>query len=165
VGQRVNISVPDDLKKRMDKMDKTEDVNWSQVATAAFEAKLAEIASRKAERNMDDIVQRLRASKKASMPKDEAFELGQEWAKHRAEWSQLEKLASTLDSTEFEAKFQDKEWGYAVYFLITLDPGLRGSGFLRMAEEIFGKDQVSPEFTRSFWSGAVAVYNEVKDQV
>jgi len=162
---RRTISITNDLDKRMEKVSKTEDVNWSQVAATAFESKLAEIASRKADRNMDDVVQRLRASRKASMPKDEAFELGQEWAKHRAEWSQLEKLANVMDSEEFESKFKDPDWGGAVYFVVTLDPGLRGSGLLRSGEEIFGKDQVSPEFARSFWSGAVSVYNDVKDKV
>lgn len=38
--ERMNISIPEDLKKRMDRFD--EAVNWSQVAAHAFEARLEE---------------------------------------------------------------------------------------------------------------------------
>ena len=45
---RTTISVPSELKARMDAVD--ESVNWSAVACQAFELKLAEITKRKGRR-------------------------------------------------------------------------------------------------------------------
>lgn len=42
---RINITLTGDLKERMQAV--TEDVNWSAIASRAFELKLAEIAARK----------------------------------------------------------------------------------------------------------------------
>src|SRR5437879_3439244 len=42
---RTTITVPADLKRRMDAVD--EEINWSALAASAFEAKLAEIAKKK----------------------------------------------------------------------------------------------------------------------
>jgi len=44
---RMNISVPDGLRKRMDKLK--QDVNWSALACGAFESHLAEVAAREKE--------------------------------------------------------------------------------------------------------------------
>ena len=60
---RQTVSIPIVLKQRMDKV--AEPVNWSAEAGRAFEAKLAEISSRKEKQNMADVIQRLRASKAA----------------------------------------------------------------------------------------------------
>jgi hypothetical protein len=51
----MNIWVPDDLKRRMDKVKKA-GVNWSQVASRAFEVKLGEIAAQKEKKAMSDVV-------------------------------------------------------------------------------------------------------------
>ena len=59
---RTTISIPRALKSRMDEV--TENVNWSAVAARSFEDKLAEIISRKEIREMEEVVERLRASKR-----------------------------------------------------------------------------------------------------
>ena len=60
-SQTINvISVPRDLKARMDKVSAS--VNWSQVAAQAFEAKLLELESKKEVSGMDDVIARLRAA-------------------------------------------------------------------------------------------------------
>ena len=58
---RMNISVPDNLKDHMDGAE--ESVNWSKVASRAFEIELGEIAKRKKVKDMNSVVQRLKASK------------------------------------------------------------------------------------------------------
>jgi hypothetical protein len=58
---RTTISISADLKRRIDKAG--EDVNWSAIAARAFESKLADIAAKKEKKNMDDVIQRLRASR------------------------------------------------------------------------------------------------------
>ena len=57
-SHRTTISVPLELKKRMDKVK--EDVNWSALACRAFEQKLAEVASKKENKTMNDVITRLR---------------------------------------------------------------------------------------------------------
>jgi hypothetical protein len=71
---RTSISVPLALKKRMDAAK--EQINWSAIACRAFEEKLAEIASRKRRKTLDDVIQRLRGSKQKE--EDEQYKIGYE---------------------------------------------------------------------------------------
>jgi hypothetical protein len=84
---RINISVPDELKARMD----AEDENWSEVARTVFERRLLEIATRKETMTMNDVVQRLRASKMQDLKA--AKQLGRTWAMQTASFSELKALA------------------------------------------------------------------------
>src|SRR4051812_13093986 len=59
---RTNISVPQELKARMEAV--AEPVNWSSVACEAFESKLAEITARRGARDMREAIERLRASRR-----------------------------------------------------------------------------------------------------
>jgi hypothetical protein len=90
--QRTTITIPPDLKERMDAVK--EEVNWSALAARAFEEKLIEIASRKAEQSVNDVIRRLRASKCRS--EDERFKegekAGREWAKTKAEYEELDNV-------------------------------------------------------------------------
>jgi len=52
-------SIPDELKKRMDRVK--EPVNWSSLAADAFELKLGEIARRQEEKTLEEVIARLRA--------------------------------------------------------------------------------------------------------
>jgi hypothetical protein len=167
----MNISIPDDLRKRMDKANKTEDVNWSQVAAGAFEMKLAEIASRKVERTMDDVVQRLKASKLESSSKDEkeGKEAGFEWAKKHAEWPELVRLNKLWGDGNFDAIFNASNDSTS-FFLETADPERMaecgGRDESDWTEEVFGvAGSISDEYVYAFWNGAVQIYNEVQDKV
>src|SRR3954447_17485852 len=93
-SMRTSISVPPDLKARMDAV--AEPVNWSAVACRAFESELAEIVKRKGVRDMKDVIQRLRASKRQS---DDGLyhrrnDAGVERAKDKAEALHLERLVA-----------------------------------------------------------------------
>src|SRR5262249_7379637 len=94
---RTTITVPPDLKDRMDKVQ--EDLNWSAIACKAFEEKLAEIASRKVSKTMSDVVQRLRTSKMRA--EDEQYREGEKegrhWAEHDAEADELTRLERYRD--------------------------------------------------------------------
>src|SRR5690242_4321225 len=91
---RTTISVPNDLKARMDACG--EPVNWSAVACRAFEEKLAEITRRRGAKSMKEVAMRLRASKRRSETEvyNEGSEAGKDWAMHRAEADELERLAT-----------------------------------------------------------------------
>jgi len=107
---RMTVYIPDDLKTRMDKT--REEVNWSQLACAVFERKLGDIASRKARKDMDDVIERLRASKQSSGYGGRfkaGFDVGQDWARETAEASELENLERFRESAAQPTKY-DKSW-------------------------------------------------------
>src|SRR5262245_16856118 len=94
---RTTITVPQDLKNRMDAIK--EDVNWSALACQAFEAKLGEIAAKKARLTMNNAaaIERLRALKRKENEQNyvRGEELGCGWAKAEATPRELEQLAVT----------------------------------------------------------------------
>jgi hypothetical protein len=162
---RTTISIPDDLKKRMDKV--SEPVNWSQVAASAFEAKLGDIASRKEKKNMQDVIQRLRASKLQGQTRlaKEAFESGVEWAKSGAEWSEIEGIVEYANHHEAWVGVPD-HWGWPGV-LLAAATGERE--FDRGDYDLFVED-IGPvhddiEWAQGFCSGVASVYESVKDQV
>src|SRR6266511_2526827 len=90
---RTTISIPEDLKHRMDGVE--EPVNWSGVAGRAFETELAEIAARKERKTREDVIQRLRASKQRATDAQyrDGEAAGRHWAEHNAEADELMRLA------------------------------------------------------------------------
>src|SRR5262249_1746271 len=80
---RTNISLPRDLKARMDAVK--EAVNWSAIAAHAFEQKLAELNARKKGAKMEDVIARMKAAEEEDS--NQAFRAGNEagevWARER----------------------------------------------------------------------------------
>jgi hypothetical protein len=134
---RTNISLPRELKKRMDAVQET--VNWSAVASQAFEAKLLELESTKGVKTVQDMIERLRATRKKATKKDyeAGKELGQEWAKSYATAKDLEHIEKLLK--EINAVYEN--------------PGV----YLRELE----RKAASPESKRSF---AEMVYFEIYER-
>ena len=99
---RTTISMPSDLKVRMERVRET--VNWSAVACRAFENKLAEIAARKEKKAMSDVVERLRASLRIEQGANyqDGWEAGCVWCKEQASAEELRRLQ------EFEQLIKDK---------------------------------------------------------
>jgi hypothetical protein len=169
-----SISVPPDLRARMDKVK--EPVNWSAIACQAFEAKLNEIAKVKELKDMSDVIERLRASKQetASDEYNHGVEAGEEWAKSTAEYAELRRLGeleertSTVDWEQFFCTGDSDAYGAANRLVFAIQPDTEGS---RMAAEEFweftvGEDtELTDDFVRGFADGALKVWHEVKDQV
>lgn len=93
---RTNISVPRELKARMDRV---QGVNWSGVASEAFERKLLELASKREVRGMDDMVARLKAASELEANEDyqDGHQLGEKWAAEKATPRQLRRLQALVD--------------------------------------------------------------------
>src|SRR5205809_1051596 len=89
---RTNISLPRDLKARMDAV--TEPVNWSAVAAQAFEAKLAELNARKEGATMEDVIARLKAADALDNKTEfqAGLKNGESWAEKTARPRQLRRL-------------------------------------------------------------------------
>lgn len=168
---KMTVYVPDELKSRMDKTK--EPVNWSSLACEAFERKLGEIAQRKKEKTMEDVIQRLKASKleDTSDQHRQGYEDGIDWAKHRASARELRRLSKEL-VRGVEDSFPDSD---------TYDPGqaffrllVSENDFDRRDSDEFWETNAGDEgeslsgeveYVRGFAEGALEVWNEVEDKI
>jgi hypothetical protein len=159
---RMNISVPRELKARMDAATAYRlpgSVNWSAVASAAFEAKLLELASNKEVRGLKDVIARLRAADE--LDRNENYRAGrvagERWAEQKATAQQLRNLRRCVDESSgrllagFESVASDAASetgpgvGWHVYF------GTLGRGVARTWPEV---QAVSAE-ADTFWRGVL----------
>lgn len=141
---RVSITVPADVKKKMDRVGR--EVNWSAVATQAFIVKLGEIAKTLEKKSMADVIDRLRGSKLQgnSQAYRNGLRMGEEWAKHSADVAELKSIESLysewdneLGSAGWDGRFrEDFPWN---------DRGLTGAVF----DYLYGNDDTLEE--RTFW--------------
>jgi hypothetical protein len=177
---RTTITVPQDLKRRMDAMK--EQVNWSALACRAFEEKLAEIASKKERKTMDDVIQRLRVSKQQMESEDlkAGEQAGRYWAQNRASARELENLERFLDRLDHEPSYGRNEFfsdygssGYStaehLYFELYPEDNQILDGAKEFWEGALGEEGqhhlASDDFLRGFAEGAEAVWLEVKDKL
>lgn len=173
---RMTISVSTSLRERI--LAVTEEVNWSAVASMAFESKLAEIAARKEKQDMDAVIQKFRAQENEEIEKDwaEAAALGEDWAKDPkgATRKQLKRLEKLIDNcgNDWGRMFSPDAYGPDEWLHQSIE-GLEEAD--RKDAEIFweeilgtGKyqDMVNePELFRAFAEGAVAVWYQVKQHL
>jgi hypothetical protein len=166
---RTTITLPHDLKKRMDAAN--EQVNWSATAAAAFEAKLLEIESRKDVKDMSEVVERLRASKAKQNKADAEYgaKLGEQWAKKTAEYSQLKRLEQRMHSKRFSArKNAFYEDAFELYRVIHPEPENQDPtiGLTWWEEMVSGELYIlTPAFLQAFVEAAVAVLQEVEGEL
>jgi hypothetical protein len=173
---RTTITVPADLKRRMDAAG--QDVNWSAVAARAFEAKLAEIAGKKVSKMMNDVIQRLRASKQRA--EDSRYRdgeaAGRQWAKNKAEATELKKLERFRESLSHQwDEYFTEVWGANDFspgewlgMHITADD--EGAVECADAEEFWrsvlgDRSYQEPVFAKGFAEGALTIWQEVKDKL
>jgi hypothetical protein len=174
---RTTISIPAELKARMDAVD--EDVNWSAVACRAFEQRLGEIAARKQGKLMDDVITRLRASKQKfeDVRQKEGSEAGRGWAKDTAEVEELERLqtARNRDWRGWDEIFDNDDPnraygpGEIVVFLINPEADGDRDAASQFWEQAVGENSrdlmYDGSFVRGFAEGALNIWEEVKDRI
>jgi len=172
---RTTITIPASLKARMDEIG--EEVNWSAVAARAFEQKLAEIITMRGVKDMNDVVARLKASRARN--DDGAMkrgrQAGESWARHRAEYEELERLDVWTSSTDgwVDELTPDEFGGSSPYhFLVKTirgedcsDPEVHEFWNSATGQEPRSGDLDRPSFFEGFVDGALAVWEQVKDQV
>lgn len=170
---RTTISVPRDLKRRMDKV--TEDVNWSAIACQAFEQKLGEIASKKEKKEMNDVIQRLRASKIESDNQCYAsgYAEGQDWAANIAaadELHRLKRLKEQCSGNDWHTIFSATGQWDPSFLSNAIAPDTKDTKFAfdEFWEMCLGDNSEriwEPEFAKGFADGAIDVWSKVKDQL
>ena len=165
---RLSISIQEDLKTRMDAVPDAVSVNWSAVASRAFESKLWEIEAMKEDFSMEQVVERLRASKQESdvTHRSEGKEAGADWARRTAsadELSALHKYWEDLSSEHYDPTAED--------VLAAIDgerpDKYRFQGFWEddAIGENYEREIRHAAFVRGFIEGAVGVWSEVADKL
>jgi hypothetical protein len=95
---RTTITVPQDLKARMDAV---KGENWSRVAAVAFRARLREVEMRnKRSLSKEEVVKRLQATQEEDAQQEYAAgeQAGKEWAGRQATAKQLKRAAQWVSS-------------------------------------------------------------------
>jgi len=157
-------------------MDRTkEDVNWSAVACAAFEQKLGQIAAQKEKKTMDDVIQRLRASK--SQSDSEHYETGhtdgQAWAKDTAEAEDLRRLdvyrSKHSTVSDWYCAFEHENAYPAQDIQRVIAPEQERDQLVDFWCVLSGSedvvDSMPHEYFRGFVEGALSIWDEVKGQL
>jgi cob(I)alamin adenosyltransferase len=140
----MNISLSEDLKERMDELN----INWSSVARAAFEARLALVVPEDAE-GLD----RLRAERAAELEGDEddyaaGLDDGKHFALDCASWKELAEACRALergadrDLRTLRNMFPDDD-----------------------EDSLFGSDpNKTAQYARGYADGLCAIYDSIEDK-
>lgn len=175
---RRNIYIPPELSERMAKQ---KDENWSAVACAAFESRMAEIAKKRIEekgaKEMEDVIERLRASKIEAETEGYAdgVKAGEKWAMEEAEvrdLRSLERFRKGIRDHEWSDYFEAGESAFTpaeqLAMAILGDAAGRGEA-ADFWEGEAGDDWEaitdSAAYLKGFAEGALDVWREVKDKI
>src|SRR5262245_19653780 len=169
---RMTISVPRALKARMDAAD---GVNWSAVASQAFEAQLLELTSRMEVKGMDEVIARMKAAQALDDREEyqEGRKAGDRWAKQQARPKQLQRLEQAEARSQPRSLFSGVPdahgWPGVLWQIITggVEEWDRDDidGFWK---EVLGDDdwRLSEEtFARGFFDGAMDVWDKVSSKL
>ncbi len=158
---RLSISVPDELKAEMDNIETR--VNWSAIAQSAFAREIG-LQKRLEVGEMEQVVERLRASKEKSVDYD--FDLGKknggEFAQKYADYSDLRKIneidVDNLSESDKDLNLRflvDALWGSEV-------DRWEVEGFL---ESHLSADRTSAAEIKGFVVGVQDVWDQVADKL
>jgi hypothetical protein len=170
------ISLPVALNRRMSEI---ENVNWSAVAVRAFQKELGRLAQDKKEKNMEDVIERLRASKldRENQFFKDGFKAGQNWAKNAAQVAELERLSDERDFPELYGDWEERWTGGGNFssgqlladLLLGEDDPMVAQMDTKLMEilgvhnwEDLGRNG---HFMRGFAEGALDIWNAVKDHI
>ena len=155
----MNISIPDELKARMDGAD----VNWSAVAAAGFDKRLREIEKTEVNQMDEKVINRLRESK-AEYEKEMTEwgkELGQRWAESRAEYSDFVTLERAVED------YMKGPGTYALFQDDRLESAMSSDERGSFWHDNVGLNDIemgfveSRDFVEAFVESALSVYHEV----
>jgi hypothetical protein len=171
---RINVSISDDLKRRMDEVD-DESVNWSALASQAFEAKLAELITKRGAKTMRDVIARMRALKGTGGIGDRSRgrEAGRNWAMNSADPRQLERLDELINGVDEDYFAHDPEQKYpptARFYYEVVEPdhvGRPRSVLDWWSKNLEGVGEELPPASdvQGFVEGAMEVWEQVRDEL
>lgn len=171
---RMNISVPDDLRTRM---DRCEGVNWSALACRAFsEAVIRQEAERqrkKGKPHMKTVIERLRLSQQqqAERAASKGEIAGYEWAQKDAEAEHLRRLEMLCCGSQdwsFGNGSENSNYSAAQLFYFIIEPDdnkdreAAREFWANTGHETAAED---PEYVDAFARGAFKLWEEVKSEL
>jgi len=172
---RTTISVPTDVKEQMDKV---EGVNWSAVATRAFEAKLLEVQSEMNVKTTEEAIARLKAADEAEKNEmhQQGKKAGRRWAMQESTPKQLRKLADYEFHSPDENDWSDvvASWanqhndGVAAGMCALLHPSMeKRLEVLVFWENLLGDSDLieDQDFALGFIEGAIEFWRMVESRV
>ena len=153
---RITIYVPDELKSRMDDVDR---INWSNVAQDAIRQAIATHSIFKEPENMDNVIERLRLSKERfnSTKTKDGKDCGASWARGTAQYEDLLRISDAVHEG------LDIDIG-TLQRLIDPQDEMDSNDWKAFWEENAGND-VSDAFVKGFAEGATAVFDKVADKL
>ena len=163
---RISIYISDDLKVGMDALTA---VNWSAVAQQAFDQELR-LHRQLTEREMDAVIERLRASKKKQVDNliSNGFEAGKKWAECDAEYLTLRNIAKIATSDNIddyeEGNDEDGYTGSPSYLSVLPDY----SFWSRDVPPVYlnnNSDMPHLYFQIGFIKGAQSVWRQVSNKI
>ena len=151
---RINISIKDELKARMDKHP---GFNWSEIASEAFNNQILKQETSMETKNMTDAISRLKASKELFNQglKTIGYEEGHSWAMAEAEYEELKRLYEwneIINNSRGHTPMSHDEFMSAVTN--------QGDYDLDVFDD--GAPIESKEYIEGFLVGALAVFAEAK---
>jgi len=161
----MNVYVPDALAARMKKAKG--DINWSEVAQRAFEQKLGELAATKTNPTMDDVIDRLRASKGSAdaTASAEGKADGIRYARMKAQFDELKRLAGFRDQPDFQRVDWDGTLMRAVSRTASGDENQTAREIRDFWAEITDQQEVTDEYCESFLEGVEEVWEAVRNKL
>jgi hypothetical protein len=148
-----------------------EPVNWSAIACQAFEDRLGEIAAKKEMKNMEDVVERLRKSRRESDSEQyrSGRQAGKLWASDWADAVQLKRIERLHDTLRHGLSY-DWDWWFTSTdqrfvprsFAEEIEPDNEYREFWQVISDT-DPDNLSDEFVKGVAEGALDVWLEVKD--
>lgn len=161
---RISIYVSDEMKARIGKAG--ERANWSAVAQRAFDVELNHLETVKEIGSMTDVIERLRASKAKFVEQAlvDGRICGAEWAKRRAEYDELRRIAEFNEDGLDQLPGTDAAVRLYKLVIDEADPGNDAlAAFFMIDEEAMSG--ITPEFVEGFVEGARDVWEEVSDEL
>lgn len=171
---RMNISIPSELRTRMDAVDVP--MNWSSVAAQAFEEVLRDLEIQKKAEELDEIAERLRKSKTRGVNEllNKGLEDGRDWARSLADALELRRLSDErrMIGRHWKDFWHGKSsYGPSERFYFLIAPELAGDR--RLAEgfwsSVLGPSMNGfhndPHYVGGFADGAIDLWGQVADKV
>jgi hypothetical protein len=159
---RVTLYVTDELKARMDEVRET--VNWSAVAQGAFREAVAIHAVKRNPTDMNEVIERLRASKARveERSRESGKECGKTWAQQAAEYDELKRIAGYAKIKQVPAPVNLE----AVQTLIDPEKEMtRYEWHDFWQKHGDGDGDPNDAFAEGFVEGATEIYDEIADQL
>ncbi len=154
---RVTVYIPDELKAEMDASGDA--LNWSSIAQGAFKDAITSNRLKNGVKDMGDVIERLRASKRRAEADQRADgkEAGKTWASEQAEYDELERLmaADLIDAVDLPT------------FIKCCDPedNLCASEWEDFWREWVGASSPSKTTLAGFVEGAIEIFEAVQDKL